>query len=149
MMSKLLIIASLTTTEALYVQPTPKTNRMVSLKASTEAAKDTSTPLQVTLAGNLVGALFSIKPLWKYASGKAREGMQAKGASIGVDWEKNANMYNAELEQLTKIYDNLAMKKIVYPDYYQKPFHAYDDGNLSWQVTSIEKQQCPITYSLL
>eukprot|EP00596_Hydrurales_sp_CCMP1899_P008584 CAMPEP_0119043912 /NCGR_PEP_ID=MMETSP1177-20130426/26839_1 /TAXON_ID=2985 /ORGANISM="Ochromonas sp, Strain CCMP1899" /LENGTH=359 /DNA_ID=CAMNT_0007013021 /DNA_START=147 /DNA_END=1226 /DNA_ORIENTATION=- len=134
MISKVLIIASLITTEAFHVRPTSIITRVIPLKISKEAAKDISTPLQVTLAGNLVGALFSVKPLWKYASGKAREGMVTKGASIGVDWVKNSNMYNAELEQLTKIYDNLAMKKIVYPDYYCKPFHAYDDGNLSWQA---------------
>ena len=33
-------------------------------------------------------------------------------------------MIKAELER----------KDIVYPDYYLKPFHAYDEGNLSWCV---------------
>ena len=36
--------------------------------------------------------------------------------------------------QLEVIKAELERKDIVYPDYYLKPFHAYDDGNLSWCV---------------
>jgi hypothetical protein len=30
--------------------------------------------------------------------------------------------------------EKLENKSIVYPDYYLQPFHAYDKGNLCWQV---------------
>lgn len=37
-------------------------------------------------------------------------------------------------EQLSTTYDKLLSKKLDYPSYYLKPFHAYDEGNLSWQA---------------
>jgi hypothetical protein len=38
------------------------------------------------------------------------------------------------LIQLETIKAELEQKDIVYPDYYLKPFHAYDEGNLSWMA---------------
>ena len=34
--------------------------------------------------------------------------------------------------QIYEIREGLENKDIVYPDYYLKPFHAYDQGNLDW-----------------
>ena len=33
-------------------------------------------------------------------------------------------------EQLVQVLD----KSLRYPDYYTKPFHAYNDGNLCWEA---------------
>lgn len=108
--------------------------RSLPLNALQDAAKDLSTPLEVKIAGGLINALFSVKPLWKYASGKARESMVERGARIGVDWVESVRQLEGDMDQLTAIYDAVYNNKVVYPEYYLKPFHAYDDGNLSWQV---------------
>jgi hypothetical protein len=106
----------------------------LSLKALQDAAKDLSTPLEVKIAGGLINALFSVKPLWKYASGKARASMVERGARIGVDWVESVRQLEGDMDKLTAIYDAVNNKKVDYPEYYLKPFHAYDEGNLSWQV---------------
>ena len=103
-------------------------------KSQQEAAKDFSTPVDVKLAGGLVNLLFSIKPLWKYASSKARASMVERGARIGVDWIENVGQFEKEIDKLSAMYESLRISELVYPDYYLKPFHAYDEGNLSWQV---------------
>ena len=38
----------------------------------------------------------------------------------------------AEVGQLEQIKAEMEKKDMVYPDYYKVPFHAYDEGNLSW-----------------
>jgi hypothetical protein len=106
----------------------------LSLNALQDATKDLSTPLEVKIAGGLINALFSVKPLWKYASGKARASMIERGARIGVDWVESVRQLEGDMDKLTAIYDAVNNNKVDYPEYYLKPFHAYDEGNLSWQV---------------
>ena len=98
------------------------------------AAKDVTTPLDVKIAGALINTIFSIKPLWKFASSKARASMVERGSRIGVDWAQNVNELERDIEQLSNIFESVKSTKVIYPDYYLKPFHAYDEGNLSWQV---------------
>ena len=38
------------------------------------------------------------------------------------------------MDELLKNYDNIKQSDVEYPEYYLKEFHAYDDGNLSWQA---------------
>ena len=39
------------------------------------------------------------------------------------------------MESLNLLYEKIDRSQtITYPSYYLKPFHAYDDGNLSWQA---------------
>ena len=120
-------------------------SRLNCVNTQQEAVKDESTPLKVKLAGGLINALFSVKPLFKFASGKARASMVEKGASIGVDWVDNVVKLEKDMDKLTKIYDSLKSSKIEYPEYYLKPFHAYDDGNLSWQVSLMMLHVAAIT----
>ena len=108
--------------------------RATSLSAQLEASKDDTTPFKVKLAGGIINALFSVKPLFKFASGKARDSMVQRGASIGVDWVENVSVLEKDIDKLTKLFDGVKDKKLEYPDYYLKPFHAYEEGNLSWQV---------------
>ena len=125
------------TTRRIALGHTLRFTRLESLKAQQEAAKDASTPLQVKLAGGLINALFSVKPLFRYASGQARASMIDRGLSIGVDWVENVGKLEKDIDKLTKIYDSVKSSKVDYPEYYLKPFHAYDDGNLSWQVSDV------------
>lgn len=48
------------------------------------------------------------------------------------------------MDELQKDYDRLSDKQLVYPSYYLKPFHAYDEGNLSWQA-AMEVESAALT----
>ena len=67
------------------------------------------------------------------ASASARSSMINRGMKIEVDWEKNTKNYRDNMDNLVSNYLSLEKKNIVYPSYYEKPFHAYDNGNLCWE----------------
>lgn len=116
----------------------------LSMSSSASAAKDKDTPLNVKVADKVISTLFSIKPLFKIASTKARSSMIERGLKIDVDWQKNVKSLQADIEILSKEFDGVKNSKLVYPDYYLKPFHAYDDGNLSWQA-AMEVESAALT----
>lgn len=91
------------------------------------------TPLKVQLAQALIETAFSIKPLYKIVSAKAREGIVGQGAKMGVDWAQQVTLYERQREVLEKHYASLLNVKVEMPQYYLQPFHAYEEGNLSWQ----------------
>lgn len=39
-----------------------------------------------------------------------------------------------QLQQLKQEFEQQPRPNLPYPDYYTVPFHAYDEGNLNWQV---------------
>lgn len=60
--------------------------------------------------------------------------MVRQGSRIGVDWKENVYKLDLAQSKLNELYDTIASKSVQYPDYYLKPFHAYEEGNLSWQA---------------
>lgn len=89
------------------------------------------------LASRLVNGILSIKPLFNIAKNRARNMMIERAESMGVQWRQIATDLqkldlDAELAQVQN--PNLA-----YPEYYLKPFHAYEEGNLGWlPATEVE-----------
>jgi len=84
------------------------------------------------LASRLVNGILAIKPLADFAKTQARKMMIDRAEVLGVPWRKN-------VDQLSKRnwdfeWDAVANEKIQYPDYYVTSFHAYSEGNLSWQA---------------
>lgn len=80
------------------------------------------------------------KPLWnKLTSGlkqRSRKWFIERAERLGVPWETITNTYDNSI-----VFYNCVHKKedienldIRYPDYYTKPFHGYDRGNLNWQA---------------
>ena len=90
--------------------------------------------LKSKIAEGVVGAVFKIRPLFKIASNNARKMMVNRGKEIDVNWEQNVKNLNSNIVDLTNIMDGLKARSLQYPEYYLKPFHAYDEGNLSWQA---------------
>ncbi|MEM9274263.1 MAG: methyltransferase domain-containing protein [Cyanobacteria bacterium P01_F01_bin.143] len=83
-------------------------------------------------ASRLVNGILAIKPLANFAKTRARKMMIDRAEVLGVPWRKN-------FEELSKRnwnseWDAVANKQIQYPDYYVNSFHAYAEGNLSWQA---------------
>lgn len=68
-------------------------------------------------------------PLWKHVMvPQARRKMQKTAESNGIEWARGYEWLSQHVDK-TRI---LPLDNI--PSYYQKPFHAYEDGNLSWQA---------------
>lgn len=96
--------------------------------------KPTFVTTQPTLSESLIEKAFAIRPLFKLAAGMARKSIIQQGAAIGVDWDKETKALYDKMESLESYFTKLNSPKIEYPSYYLKPFHAYDEGNLSWQA---------------
>ena len=85
-----------------------------------------------SLASRCVNGLLSIKPLANIAKQRARNMMIQRAEKIGVPWrqrvqELRTHDWDSELA-------NVQHPQLTYPDYYLTSFHAYDEGNLSWDA---------------
>lgn len=90
-----------------------------------------------TWAGNdflsrCVNLLIQTKPLYAVMKQQARQVMIKTAQKNGIPWRKHyeelaASGIQQQVTQLT----NPAVR---YPDYYQVPFHAYEQGNLCWEA---------------
>jgi len=86
------------------------------------------------LASRLINGILSIKPLANFAKQRARQMMIDRSDSIGVPWlERVAELRSKDLEADLEQVKNA---QITYPDYYLRPFHAYDAGNLGWEAAT-------------
>jgi SAM-dependent methyltransferase len=92
------------------------------------------------IASQLVNSLLAIKPLAKLAKYQARELIIKRAESIGVAWRDDVKFlrsrggstsfspeWEADLAQITN-------PNLQYPDYYLTSFHAYEQGNMSWDA---------------
>lgn len=68
--------------------------------------------------------------------------MQVKRAEkIGVSWEGMVEEYKRHSEELQGDYEAVYRERVMTPDYYVKPFHAYKEGNLCWEA-AMEVRSC-------
>jgi len=86
------------------------------------------------LASRLVNGVLSIKPLANLAKHQAREMMIKRAERIGVPWRQEAQAllarnWDAELFSVQN-------PELVYPEYYLTSFHAYEQGNMSWEAAT-------------
>jgi ubiquinone/menaquinone biosynthesis C-methylase UbiE len=86
------------------------------------------------LASRLVNGVLSIKPLANLAKHQAREMMIKRAEKIGVHWRPEvqallARNWDAELLSVQN-------PDLVYPKYYLTSFHAYEQGNMSWEAAT-------------
>ncbi|MEI6427767.1 MAG: class I SAM-dependent methyltransferase [Pseudanabaena sp. ELA607] len=101
----------------------------------------TTTPTKAKPAPNiatqLVNTLLNIKPLFGLAKTQARNMMIKRAGILGIDWLSTAAaLRNQNLEAHLQAVEN---KQLQYPDYYLRPFHAYEDGNMGWlPATEVE-----------
>lgn len=70
--------------------------------------------------------------------------MIQRGDAIGVHWNERISNYEKDLDELQRTYERLVAKDVKYPSYYLMPFHAYDEGNLSWQA-AMEVESAALT----
>ena len=99
----------------------------------------TATTPAPRLASQLVNGVLAIKPIASLAKHQARTMMIKRAESIGVYWREEVKNLRArnqatafdpawetELQQVQN-------PDLTYPEYYLRTFHAYDEGNLSWE----------------
>lgn len=84
------------------------------------------------LLSRFVNQLIRTKPVYAVMKQQARKVLIQTAEKNGVMWRANyaalkASGVQAELSSLTNV-------AVQYPDYYNVPFHAYDDGNLCWDA---------------
>ena len=89
------------------------------------------------LASRVVNGILAIKPLFNLAKYQARQMMIKRAESIGVNWLQDAEKLRSR--DWTVEFNQVSDPDLVYPDYYLRPFHAYNEGNLGWEpATEVE-----------
>lgn len=90
-----------------------------------------------------VNLLIQTKPIYALMKQQARKVLIKTAEKNGVAWTK---IYQAlETSQAKALLSELTNPDVTYPDYYQVPFHAYDEGNLCWKA-AFEAE--PATYAM-
>ncbi|KAI9176547.1 hypothetical protein LWI28_004116 [Acer negundo] len=83
-----------------------------------------------TPLSRLVGALISFKPIFSVLKFGARQVLISTAEKNNIRWREMAREI---LESdVYKEMESIQNPSVVYPEYYLNPFHAYDEGNLSW-----------------
>ncbi len=80
----------------------------------------------------IVNILINIKPIYALMKQQARQVIIKTAEKNGVLWRKNCQ--DLDRPEVKNLLTEITNPKITYPDYYQQPFHAYDQGNLCWQA---------------
>ncbi len=84
------------------------------------------------LLAKFVNLLIQTKPVYQVMKSQARKVLIKTAEKNGIAWqEKYQELLTSEAKNLLPSLTNL---QVEYPDYYQVPFHAYDQGNLCWQA---------------
>ncbi|MBE9140976.1 class I SAM-dependent methyltransferase [Nodosilinea sp. LEGE 07088] len=95
------------------------------------------------LLSRLVNRAIQTPALYALMKRQARQVMIKTAEKNGVPWRQTcATLDTPELRQQLTALTNPA---VVYPDYYQVPFHAYSEGNLCWQAAL---EAAPATYAM-
>lgn len=77
-----------------------------------------------------VNLLIGTKPIYAVMKTQARRVLIKTAEKNGVQWRKNYQVLEAS--GVKETFEKYVNPAVDYPDYYQVPFHAYDDGNLCW-----------------
>lgn len=80
----------------------------------------------------LVNLLIHTKPLYALMKTQARQLMIKTAEKNGIPWRET--VAQLDTPALRDRLDTLTNPDVAYPDYYQKPFHAYTEGNLCWEA---------------
>ncbi|KAG9146681.1 hypothetical protein Leryth_005029, partial [Lithospermum erythrorhizon] len=83
-----------------------------------------------TPLSRLVAALIAFKPLYSVMKYGARQVLISTAEKTNIPWrEMTKEILESDVYKELERIEDLSLE---YPDYYLNPFHAYDEGNLSW-----------------
>ena len=95
------------------------------------------------LLSRFVNLLIGTKPIYALMQRQARQVLIKTAEKNGIPWRKNYQ--ELEASSAKDLLVSLTDKDLVYPSYYQVPFHAYEQGNLCWQAAF---EAASATYSM-
>ena len=84
------------------------------------------------LLSRLVNLLIQTKPIYSIMQRQARRVLINTAEKNGIPWRESYQ--DLEQSSIKDSLDSVTNPAVVYPDYYQVPFHAYDQGNLCWDA---------------
>ncbi|NET74109.1 MAG: class I SAM-dependent methyltransferase [Sphaerospermopsis sp. SIO1G2] len=84
------------------------------------------------LLSKFVNLLINTKPIYSLMKQQARQVLIKTAEKNGVAWRKNYKKLESSGVK-NKLQEN-TNPKVTYPDYYNVPFHAYDQGNMCWKA---------------
>jgi ubiquinone/menaquinone biosynthesis C-methylase UbiE len=95
------------------------------------------------LLSQIVNGLIKTKPIYGLMKQQARKVLINTAEKNGIPWRQTVQDFEASgiQDQLGQVSD----PNVTYPDYYNVPFHAYDEGNLCW-LAAFEAESA--TYSM-
>jgi len=108
----------------------------------------TTTKLKPDWAGDdllsrLVNRAIQTPALYALMKRQARQVMIKTAEKNGVPWRQTC--VDLDTPAMHQRLNELTNPAVVYPDYYQVPFHAYTEGNLCWQAAF---EAAPATYAM-
>jgi ubiquinone/menaquinone biosynthesis C-methylase UbiE len=108
----------------------------------------TTTKLKPDWAGDdllsqIVNRLIKTKPIYALMKQQARQVLIKTAEKNGVPWRQTCR--DLDTPAMRQRLEQLTQADVTYPDYYQVPFHAYDQGNLCWQAAF---EAAPATYAM-
>ncbi|MBD2112087.1 MULTISPECIES: class I SAM-dependent methyltransferase [Cyanophyceae] len=108
----------------------------------------TTTKLKPDWAGNdllsrIVNRAIQTPALYALMKRQARQVLIKTAEKNGVPWRQTC--LDLDTPEMRQRLDELTNPAVVYPDYYQVPFHAYSEGNLCWQAAF---EAAPATYAM-
>lgn len=84
------------------------------------------------LLSRCVNLLIQTRPLYALMKQQARQVLIKTAEKNGVPWRQRYE--ELEASGIQQQIDRMTNPAVEYPDYYQVPFHAYEQGNLCWQA---------------
>jgi ubiquinone/menaquinone biosynthesis C-methylase UbiE len=108
----------------------------------------TTTKLKPDWAGEdwlsrLVNVLIQTKPIYAVMKHQARQVLIKTAERNGIAWRQQAQALDTP--EVKARAERLKNPDVSYPDYYQVPFHAYEEGNLCWLAAF---EATPATYAM-
>lgn len=108
----------------------------------------TTTKLKPDWAGDnllsrLVNRAIQTPALYALMKRQARQVIIKTAEKNGVPWRQTC--IDLDTPEMRQRLETLTNPDLVYPDYYQVPFHAYSEGNLCWQAAF---EAAPATYAM-
>lgn len=79
-----------------------------------------------------VNLLIKTKPIYSLMKRQARQVLIKTAEKNGISWRKNYQ--DLEQSEARNLLTSITNNNLLYPEYYQVPFHAYPQGNLCWQA---------------
>ena len=81
------------------------------------------------ILSKIVNILINFKPLYNLMKPLARQTLINTAEKSGIPWSNRAKELLSTQNVLDEYYNEVNDPSILYPDYYNNEFHAYDEGN--------------------